>query len=753
MSNDYWKYWELVTSNGKQYWQFSAPDFLKNETGTVDWNSEKSVLFLNKMSESFIYNKQDNPNAADLVFRSQKTAFDLQPIKKNPFTEFGNVKENNIAASLYKGIHFYSSLQTKDGNWTGDYGGPLFLLPGIIIASYITHTPFDTPTSVLIQRYMLNMQNADGGWGLHIEGKSTMFGTVMQYVSLRISGVDRNNAALIKAKNWIQQHGGAIGIPSWGKFYLSLLNIYDWSGNNSILPELWLMPKSLSFHPSNYWCHTRMVYLPMTYCYGHKITMPFNELTQSLREDIYTQDYDAINWKKCRDDCNEIDLYAKPSRLQKYINPFLNFYEKNNSDSLRKKALDFILDYINAEDEHTGYINIGPVSKAINSIAIFHAYGKDSIQFKKHIETRKDYLWLAEDGIKMNGYNGSQLWDTAFATQAIIESGMSKHFSATMERSYHYLDYTQIKNEPRQHEKYFRHASVGGWPFSTLQHGWPITDCTAEGISATIAIHRQKLNNIIPKINNDRIKKACDLILSFQNKDGGWASYELTRGNPTLEKFNPAAVFENIMIDYSYVECTSACIRALTEVLHSIPDYKKDKIENAVKNGISFILKNQREDGSWLGSWAVCFTYGTWFGVEALVAAGYKKLNENNPSVYLQKACNFLVQHQNEDGGWGESFDSCVQKKYIAAKQSQVVNTSWALLSLMAAEYPDKKVIEKGIQFLIQRQQENGDWKQENISGVFNFNCMITYTAYRNVFPIWAIGRFHKKYKSETNAI
>ncbi len=28
-----------------------------------------------------------------------------------------------------------------------------------------------------------------------------------------------------------------------------------------------------------------------------------------------------------------------------------------------------------------------------------------------------DCLWVAEDGMKMQGYNGSQLWDTAFAVQ------------------------------------------------------------------------------------------------------------------------------------------------------------------------------------------------------------------------------------------------------------------------------------------------------------------------------------------------
>lgn len=36
----------------------------------------------------------------------------------------------------------------------------------------------------------------------------------------------------------------------------------------------------------------------------------------------------------------------------------------------------------------------------------------------------------------------------------------------------------------------------------------------------------------------------------------------------------------------------------------------------------SFIRSIQREDGSWYGSWAVCFTYACWFGVCALAARG-----------------------------------------------------------------------------------------------------------------------------------
>jgi len=36
---------------------------------------------------------------------------------------------------------------------------------------------------------------------------------------------------------------------------------------------------------------------------------------------------------------------------------------------------------------------------------------------RSHIPRVYDYLWVAEDGLKMQGYNGSQLWDTAFAVQ------------------------------------------------------------------------------------------------------------------------------------------------------------------------------------------------------------------------------------------------------------------------------------------------------------------------------------------------
>ncbi len=59
------------------------------------------------------------------------------------------------------------------------------------------------------------------------------------------------------------------------------------------------------------------------------------------------------------------------------------------------------------------------------------------------------------------------------------------------------------------------------------------------------------------------------------------------------------------------------------------------------------------------GSWGVCFTYGTWFGIEGLVCAG-----QDSRSPPVTRATQFLLARQNPNGGWGESYVACVDKAY-----------------------------------------------------------------------------------------
>ncbi len=733
-----WNQWKLLTRKGRQIWAY------KPTSNDIDAHLDNVGQFSKQdqtdFTEDFSFDRQLNPTSADKVFRQQATQENhLDFSGEKPSSD--DQQEQLLIDSLIKGMHYFSQLQSEEGHWPGDYGGPLFLLPGLLIASYITDSPLPKPHQEMMKVYLFNHQHTDGGWGMHIEGLPTMFGTVMQYVSLRILGANKEDARLIKARSWIKENGGATGIPSWGKFYLAILNLYHWDGFNSLFPEMWLFPEWLPVHPSRYWCHSRMVYLPMAYCQAERIQVPENDLILALRSEIYDEDFDSINWAKQRDKICEKDCYTIQSPILKWMNLLTNGYEKIRPQWLRNKTTDYLLNYLNAEDAQTEYLNIGPVSKAINSICIWHAYGKESTQFKKHVARWYDYLWVAEDGMKMSGYNGSQLWDVAFTTRAMLESDLGLLFPDTIYKGYQFIDSMQILTEHETHKEFFRHPMIGSWPFSTAEQGWPVADCTAKGLSATLAI--QKTGMFKASISDERIKQATDVILSYQNKNGGWPTYELSRSPKWLEVLNPSEIFADIMIDYSWTECSAACIIALLEIQERYPDYEEAKIRLAISRGLQYVVKQQKQDGSWYGGWAVCFTYATWFAVEALVL-GKEYIDPQISKISINKACQFLISKQMPDGGWGETYESCAKRVYTQADSSQVVNTAWALLALQAGKSTSKEVVQRGIDLLLQRQLESGDWAQESISGVFNYNCMITYSSYRNIFPIWALNRFYQ---------
>ena len=161
---------------------------------------------------------------------------------------------------------------------------------------------------------------------------------------------------------------------------------------------------------------------------------------------------------------------------------------------------------------------------------------------------------------------------------------------------------------------------------------------------------------------------------------------------------------------------------------------RSEEVRSSIRRGQDMIKSTQKSDGSWYGSWAICFTYACWFGIEALAL---DDISRKANRALIEKCCGFLLSKQMADGGWGESYQSCVRKEYRDSDSGHVVCTAWALLSLIlanpraTASTSVVQAVERGVRFLMNAQLPNGDWAQQSISGVFNRNCMISYSNYR----------------------
>lgn len=121
-------------------------------------------------------------------------------------------KPDNPREAVINGMEFFAKLQVHDGHWAGDYGGPMFLIPGLVITCYVTETALLDHQRLEIIRYLRSVECPDGGWGLHINGRPTVFGCTLNYVAMRLLGITPNDPTLERARKVLLDLGGAIGI-------------------------------------------------------------------------------------------------------------------------------------------------------------------------------------------------------------------------------------------------------------------------------------------------------------------------------------------------------------------------------------------------------------------------------------------------------------------------------------------------------------------------------------------------------------
>ncbi|MBA0867560.1 hypothetical protein Goshw_001243 [Gossypium schwendimanii] len=273
-----------------------------------------------------------------------------------------------------------------------------------------------------------------------------------------------------------------------------------------------------------------------------------------LRQELHTEPYNEIDWSKKRHLCAKEDLHYPHTLLQillwdslhLFSEPFLNRWPFNK---LRKKSLKVAMDIIHYEDESSRYITIGCVEKPLCMLACW-VEDPNGIYFKKHLARIDDYVWVGEDGIKMQGF-GSQVWDTSFLLQALLASNLYDEIGLTLMKGHNFLKNSQVRDNPSgDFKRMFRHISKGSWTFSDRDHGWQVSDCTAESLKCCVKFALMAPEMVGNKMEDEQFFDAVNVLLSLQSKNGGYTVWEPAGGAFWWEWLNPIEFLEDLTIEY-----------------------------------------------------------------------------------------------------------------------------------------------------------------------------------------------------------
>ena len=628
------------------------------------------------------------------------------------------------------------TLQQEDGGWEGEMVWCPMLTAQYALLHRIIGQPLEPGRRRRVLRSFERTRLKGGAWGLHEHSPPHLFVTTLVYVAARLLGVERDDPLVEPARRFIQAEG-VLGIPSWGKFWLALLNVYDWRGVNAILPELWSLPRRLPLHPSNWYCHTRLIYMAMAAIYARRFQVPLTPAIASLRDELFPQGFDNVNFSAARNSLRDADLYRRPSARLRTGYGLARLFERLHGKRLRARCMDVIVGRIKWELLTTAHTSISPVSGLLNILALW-LHDPDDADMHRALERLDGWIWEdEEDGARVTGARSAS-WDTGFALQALAALPESARVGDALGRGADFLLGQRIDTSFGGYREAYRTDPKGGWCFAGGWHGWPVSDCTAEAVLGIVAARGSEADAVA-------LGDAAAFMLRAQNRDGGFGSYEARRSVFGLEWLNPAEMFGDSMTEQSFVECTASCVAALAACRNRFPEIAEGAA-GAISRANFWLRRTQAADGSWRGVWGVQFIYGTLFGIRGLVAAGARP---GDPALRL--ACHWLLDRQREDGGWGEHYSGCLTGRYVPHRDSQVIQTAWALLALLEAGEPDWAAISRGASFLLDTQDANGAWPKQDMAGVFFRTALLDYVLYRQYFPLHALGLYERRRRQRLN--
>jgi squalene-hopene/tetraprenyl-beta-curcumene cyclase len=561
-------------------------------------------------------------------------------------------------------------------------------------------------------RWIRSQQRPDGTWATFEGGPGDLSTTIEAYTALKLAGDHVDAPHMSAARAFVLDRGGLEASRVFTRIWLALFGEWSWDELPSMPPELIFLPSWAPLNVYDWACWARQSVVPITVVATLRPVRPLPFSVAELRT-------------------GAAPATAKSGVLAtgfRAADRVLKVYDRVPFNVVRRRAIKQALEWILARQEADGgWGGIQP--PWVYSILALHLSGRplDDEPIAAALKGLEGFLVHEDtpDGpVRRLEACQSPVWDTCLAITALLDAGAEPDDPAVLAAARWTLgEEIDVKGDWAVRRP---GLAPGGWAFEFANDYYPDVDDTAEVVLAL----RRIGEDLLPGCEA-AVRRGIDWSVGMQSRDGGWGAFDADNTRRIVESLpfcDFGAVIDPPTADVTahMVEMLAHCGRADDEV---------------TRRGVQWLLDAQESDGSWFGRWGTNYVYGVGAVVPALVAAGVDR-----DALCIRRAVRWLVEHQNEDGGWGEDLRSYRDESWRGRGESTASQTAWALLALLAAD-ADRAVIDRGVQWLVDNQQPDGNWDEDLYTGTgFPGDFYINYEMYRLVFPLSALGRYVSRY-------
>ena len=611
--------------------------------------------------------------------------------------------------------------QRPDGHWVFELEADATIPAEYILLKHYFAEPEDLELERKVGVYLRRIQGTHGGWPLFHGGVFDISASVKAYFALKMIGDDIDAPHMVRAREAIWAAGGAAATNVFTRIQLALYGAGPWSTIPTMPVELILLPRGFPIHLSkmSYWARTVIVPLLVL-----QVKKPVARNPRGVRVDeLFDTPVHIKPGSKAADTkwlwtvgFNALDVVLKAVE---------GLWPKG----LRQKAIDrcvaFVTERLNGED------GLGAIYPAMaNSVMMFDCLGYAPDHPDRAIARQSvaNLVVVGEDEAYCQPCV-SPVWDTALTAHALMEAG-GEAAEREAVRALDWLKPRQVLDVKGDWAEQRPDVRPGGWAFQYNNAHYPDTDDTAVVVMAMDRA-RARLGERVPDSGYDEaIARGEEWIVGLQSKNGGWGAFDAD--NTFYYLNNIPFADHGALLDPPTVDVAARCVGMLAQL-------GEPKDSPRMKAALAYLEKEQEPDGSWFGRWGVNYVYGTWSALCALNAAGV-----DPQAPVMRRAVDWLVSIQNADGGWGEDCESyALDYKGYKPFVSNASQTAWALIGLMAAGEADHPAVAKGVQYLLDTQEDDGLWGQQHYTGGgFPRVFYLRYHGYPKFFPLWAVARY-----------